>query len=273
MCLLLACLLLYDLARRETDDPAARRTVFYLLIAPASFFFSAVYTESLFLLCSVGVFYAVQRQWWGWAIVAALLAALTRAVGVLLWAVILWELARAWWSVRTRQTFFAYALVAACTLLIPLGLISFMAYNAAQFGTPTAFSQAQAAWGRTGFFTTNLFYELRQFFRDDWAGAAINVPSVLSLITLIGGAALIIPVWRRFGASYGVYTLVSWLIPIFSSTLYSQSLMRYASVIFPFFMLLGVWGRHEIVDRLITLTFPVLLGLLLAMFAAVIFVG
>ena len=49
-----------------------------------SFFFSAVYTESLFLALSAGCFYLARRERWVWAGVLGGLAAATRSIGVLL---------------------------------------------------------------------------------------------------------------------------------------------------------------------------------------------
>jgi hypothetical protein len=103
LCFLGALFLLYDLVRR--DYPLIRpgdtalalpgRTVFYLAIFPLAFFFWAVYSESLFLLLAVGVFWAARRGHW-WLAAACLGAALwTRPFGVVLVLPLLWEMALA----------------------------------------------------------------------------------------------------------------------------------------------------------------------------------
>src|SRR3954449_2473339 len=81
-----AALVLFDrLAVLETGSAAiGRRAVWLLALFPASLFFSAVYTEGLFLLLSVGSFYAARRGRWAWAGVLGGLAAATRNVGVML---------------------------------------------------------------------------------------------------------------------------------------------------------------------------------------------
>src|SRR4051794_31899474 len=80
-----ALVLFQRLAVLETgSEPIARRAVWLLALFPASLFFSAVYTESLFLLLSVGSFYAARRGHWAWAGVLGGLAAATRNVGVML---------------------------------------------------------------------------------------------------------------------------------------------------------------------------------------------
>ena len=65
---------------RET----ARRTVLYVAVFPFAFFFTQVYTESLFLLTSVSAVTAAVVSRWGWAGFFGGLAALTRPNGILI---------------------------------------------------------------------------------------------------------------------------------------------------------------------------------------------
>jgi hypothetical protein len=89
-----ALVLLYWLVSLDFDQKVAKRTLWAIALFPTSLFFSAVYTESLFLMLAVGsLFAARQRKWWIAGIVGAL-AALTRSYGVLLlvpFAVLLWQ--------------------------------------------------------------------------------------------------------------------------------------------------------------------------------------
>ncbi|MDQ3045109.1 MAG: hypothetical protein M3R06_08170, partial [Chloroflexota bacterium] len=79
-----ALMLLYRLVVEDFDRAVARRTLWALALFPTAFFFSAVYTESLFLLLAVGALLAARLGNWWVAGVAGLLAALTRSYGVLL---------------------------------------------------------------------------------------------------------------------------------------------------------------------------------------------
>ena len=54
--------LLYRLTELELDSRAADAAVLLLAFAPMSLFFTAAYTESLFLALSVGAFYAARRR-------------------------------------------------------------------------------------------------------------------------------------------------------------------------------------------------------------------
>ena len=60
----------------------ARLAVLVTALAPMSFFLSAVYSESLYLALSVGLFYAARRGRFLTAGLLAALAAATRSAGV-----------------------------------------------------------------------------------------------------------------------------------------------------------------------------------------------
>lgn len=91
--LLAAAMLLYRLVEGEFGQSIADRSVWLMLIFPMAFFGSAIYTESLFLFCTIGALYAARRQRWGWAALLGMAAASTRLVGVVMAPVLLAE----WW--------------------------------------------------------------------------------------------------------------------------------------------------------------------------------
>jgi hypothetical protein len=70
--------------RGEHRGDVARLAVFATALAPMAFFFSAVYSESLYLALSVGVFWCARQGRWGWAGVLGALAAATRSAGLVL---------------------------------------------------------------------------------------------------------------------------------------------------------------------------------------------
>lgn len=88
---LIACIYLYQLTTMEFNSIVAQRAVLYMLIYPMSFYLSAVYSEGLFLMLSIGcIFYARQRSWLLCGIFGGL-AALTRSQGVVLVMAVAWE--------------------------------------------------------------------------------------------------------------------------------------------------------------------------------------
>jgi hypothetical protein len=83
-CFLFGLVVLHRLVTLELGEENARVCVMLLAFSPMALFFSAVYTESLFLALSVGCIYLARRdRWWG-ACLLGTLAAASRNTGVLL---------------------------------------------------------------------------------------------------------------------------------------------------------------------------------------------
>lgn len=71
------------LARLDTRE-VARLAVLLTAFAPMAFYFSAIYSESLYLALSVGLFLCARRGRWGTAALLGALASATRSTGVAL---------------------------------------------------------------------------------------------------------------------------------------------------------------------------------------------
>src|SRR3954452_15225641 len=97
-CFVVALAVLHELTRLELGAGAARWTVIALAASPMSFFFSAVYSESLFLAASAGSLLSARRGRWWWAGALGGVAAATRSAGV----VLLVPLVLFAWSARPR---------------------------------------------------------------------------------------------------------------------------------------------------------------------------
>jgi hypothetical protein len=247
--------------------------VWYLLIFPASFFGSAIYTESLFLLLAIGGLYLARKGAWESAALFGFLAALTRLVGILVAPMLLVE----WWMQRRRgepesrpSRWAAIALV-----LVPLGTAAYVFYLWRAFGDPLAFAQASAAWGREPASPLATVADLLGRPPAGWGAALLagSLPLDNWLDLLVGllflglGSVLL---WQRRW-SEGVFVVLGTLIPLSSGLLMSQR--RYVWVLFPAFILLARWGGRPWVDRAITAAFLLGLGLFTAMFANWYWVG
>jgi hypothetical protein len=77
---------LHRIVTLDFSDTVARRTVWALALFPTAFFFTAIYTESLFFLFAVAALYYARQREWLLAGIIGLLAALTRSAGVMLLA-------------------------------------------------------------------------------------------------------------------------------------------------------------------------------------------
>ena len=141
---------------------AAMLAVALLCIAPQSFVFSAVYTESVFLLLMVAAMFHLRREQYVRAGIAAAMLSATRANGVffILFALV-WSIQQFGWRsvLRPWQQAEAYIPI----LLAPLGLFAWWGYCYSTTGD--AFAQVSSVghgWGWVGsFFVENVWWYLQ----------------------------------------------------------------------------------------------------------------
>jgi Gpi18-like mannosyltransferase len=273
---LLGLILFFRLTELEFQDiGTASRAVLYISIFPTAFYFTAIYTESTFFVLAVGSLYFARRQMWVWAVILGILCSLTRIIGILMWGVVAlewmrlhgWTLAtvyrrQAWLNLWQgfRQDYKSAAVIAT----MPAGVLGYMLFLYLRFGDPLAFWSTQVGWNRE---MVGPFYILWREIQiaaqgDLWKGS-IHFRPILNLMAIFTTLLMIIPIWRRLGEGYGLFALLSILIPLSSS---SMSMTRFMLVIFPIFMIWGRWGRHPIVDRVMTIGFSIFLGIFLAIF-------
>lgn len=281
---------LYALTRREFDDAAAARAVFYLAAAPTAVFFSALYTESVFLALTAATFYYARAGRWGGAAIAAGLASATRNTGVLLGAVIAIEglhqaglFARpAGWrppqllahlrSLLPRLWAAVPALIAAAWAVV--GLVSYMLFLGRTYGDPLAFIHVQAAWGRAAGpsgFSSILAKTISELGVGNLGLGQVNAKVVLDVAATLFFLPLTVAVAVRMRPAYGVYTAMTFLVPLSTGT--TGSMTRYVLMLLPAFMLLAHWGRRPTVDRLVLVSFLPLMSYMAVLFAHWYFAG
>jgi mannosyltransferase PIG-V len=239
--------LLHSLAHERLGEEGARRALLYLAVFPMSLFLQAVYSESLFLLLVLTAFTWAERRRFALAGVATGLAILTRAAGLAL----LPALALLAWRERERlRSLGGLALALPVAAIYPLVLWQ-------QVGDPLAFRDAQDRWHRH-FSAAGPFGGIWDGLVAGWRGleqfvvghgthvsgvspmhaAAENLQALVFLILF---AVLAVVAWRRFGAAYGLFAVVSLSIPLSypSSRWPLLSLPRFGLVVFPFFLALA----------------------------------
>ena len=266
LALLLATMLFYCLVELEWGQPVADRAIWYLLIFPTSFFGSAIYTESLFLLCAIGAFYFARRGYWEGAGLLGIFAALSRLIGLLVAPLLLVE----WWMQRRKAMVKRPSLWTLITpAMAPLGTLAYMAYLGQVFSDPFAFSHASAAWGRVPSTPWTMIEELFATPVGGWGAALsagfIHLDNWLDFLFVISflGMGIVLLVQKRW--SEGTFVTLGALIPLFTGLLMSQR--RYMWVLFPAFILLARWGERTWVDRLLTVLFLTGLALFTVLFA------
>ncbi len=246
-----AFVLLESLAEPRLGAAGARRAVLYLALFPAALFLQAVYSESLFLFLCLAAFALAERGRLVEAGAVAGLAILTRPVGVaLLPSLALLAGRRSWRLAGALPVTAAYPL-----------------YLWWKLGDAGAFARAEGTWHRH-LSPVGPLGGIWDGLRAGWAGArqlasgsnahaywsavspadsaplrtaTLNLELLAFLVLFVVLAAI---AWRRFGAPYGLFAVLSLALPLSvpSSRWPLLSLPRFGLTIFPLFLALAWLG-------------------------------
>ncbi|MEP7166976.1 MAG: mannosyltransferase family protein [Candidatus Woesebacteria bacterium] len=225
--------LLFTFIQEKFNPKTAWGAVITVLIFPTSFFFGALYTESLFMLLVIGSFYAAHRKKWRLAGVLAAFASCTRVVGIFLVPALLIEL---WSHKEQRSAKNVLAILIGCA-----GLLAYMAYLWTSFGDPLLFAHVQSGFG-AGRSTTIVLYP-----QVLWRSLKILLtsPRNIAYVTYIQefaagtlGLILLLLAYKRVPKSWTVFALLCFFFPPLTGTFSSMS--RYLLVCFPIYIL-GGW--------------------------------
>ncbi|HEX5307944.1 MAG TPA: mannosyltransferase family protein [Solirubrobacteraceae bacterium] len=233
----------------------ARLTVLTCAFGPMAFFFSAVYSESLYLALSVGAFLFARRGRWPLAAACAGLAAATRSSGValalplaLLYLYGPRDDRRPDRECHRLQPRYRLRADLLWLLLVPAGIVAYGVYLGLAGGDPLAPFHAQAGWSRHfagpfGGAWTGVLAGLRAV---GHAGTAASHNLVLLAFLAVGAVGLV-GVLRLLPFAYGAYVLAALALPL-SYPVSSQPLMslpRFLLVLFP----LNIWLGTRLLDR------------------------
>ena len=226
-CFACALWLLHRLVELEAGRSVATAAVWLIALFPAAVYFGAPYSESLFLLASVGAFYAARTDHWAVAGMAAAAAGATRSAGL----VMLVALVLLWFDSRRRRP-----ADLAWLALAPLGLAAYALYLGLEHGDALAFLDAQDAWYR----------EFAGPFVGAWDGAVAAWEGATIDAVLFGflvfAVVAVIGTFRRLPLAYGSYALAALALPL-SFPVDPQPLMslpRFVAVLFPLFIWLAL---------------------------------
>ncbi len=240
LALLGVLVLLYRLVSSFTDVSIARRALIYFLLFPTSFFLTAAYTESLFLLFVLGSMYAASRRRWGWALTWGAFAALTRLQGVLL----VIPLAYMLWRDSAGMSLKKVTLRALPFALIPLATLGFLGFSSLSLLNTyqgTLHARFVFPW------------------ENVWATVSVltngkgSIVDALNLIVTLGLLGMMFPVWKKLPLEYTLLSLLMLLAPMLRMTTTQPlvSMTRYALAVFPVFIVLAMWGKNPWVNRLV----------------------
>jgi hypothetical protein len=242
---LAASFLIAKFFRDELGEETALLSMSFFWFFPYSLFFSAGYSESLFLSLVLLGFVFLRMKMFVPAAIAAGLSLGARPVGLAMLPAVLWEI---WRCERTPTQFIAPKMML-CGILSLSGLLVFMLFLTLQFGEPFAFVTAQSSW-HTPVSERLLSGSVLHPFRH------VNIKT--------GGwffcfAALSVLSFWRLRAAISLFGLGVLMIPYLTIGI-TDSADRFVIVCLPAFMCLGtLCKKYPVVSIVIIAVFSALL--------------
>jgi hypothetical protein len=239
---------LYRLARLDLSDDEARASLLLLAFYPFAMCYSAVLTESVFLLAVTAAFFYFRRAAYLKAVPFAFALGLLRpngfliAVPLTIVAVVPFARSRGWLpgSADAEAARWTRLIAAIAVAALPLiAMLGHAAYVQSMTGDAFAFVKAQQAWGRGKAELLNVLDARSSMIASEGLAAyARSYPiEILESGAAIVALAAVVPIVLRFGLAYGLFVAMAVLPPFI--TLGSISLGRYTAPLFPLFLLLG----------------------------------
>lgn len=248
--LIVAAYFLYRLVEYESNSGIARNSVVFLFLFPSAFIFSGVFTESLFLACTLISFYCAQRGRWLWVGIFGGLAAATRSVGILMALPLFLEYLRS-------KDFKIHNIGADILYLgfIPVGLSLYALQCYLVTGDFLAFAHIQfTGWGhewsnpftvlRNSLTTNNLLHNFQGIF------------TFAMLVILLVGA-------KRIGTTFFLTGMILLLLPIISGGDSLHGMLRFSLVAFPLYISLAKLFEDRPSGQLLGLGLALLQGFLM----------
>jgi hypothetical protein len=257
-CFLGALIYLFRLARQFMDEDHAAAAIVLLACYPFAVFYSAVYTESLFLLAAVGAFYHLAGGQSARAAAWGVLVGLARPNGFLVSVPLLVlaiqpllaaRMPPSWrWLCVGRDSVLrpaqanrsfdtAWRLAAAAMPVV--GLLVYAGYLYSLTGDPLIWARAQAAWGWNYRGLAGVMSgPFRQLIEFGFLTSIRTMPAeTLNVLAAVLSIAAIWPVVRRFGLASGLFVAVNLAVPLMAGR--ALVVGRMTSVLFPVFLWLG----------------------------------
>ncbi len=238
--ILASLFLIYKILKLEKqNDSYILKVILLLLFFPTSFYFLAFYTESIFLLLSLLVFYFLNKKNYLLSSVFCAIATGSRIVGITLIIPIVYEIYLEY--KKTKKINFSF-------LLAPTGLFLYMIFNQVSSGNAFSFYLKLESWNKKisilGPFQ-GIFLNIQNII-NDLIRLKINDSHLIKcteLITIFFYIYLCFYLYKKIKISYWIFIISNILIILFSGSL--TSIHRYVLILFPiyFFVAKKIHGK------------------------------
>lgn len=229
---------IYKLLKLDFSENIARWGTIFLLVFPTSFFFGSVYSESLFLLLLVTVFYFARTKRWFLVGVCGFLLVVTRLAGLLILPALIYEL------YKNGDSFKKKLRQSIPLLMVPLGLIIFSWFSFVKWGSALNFINGHGdlsngrsvntviLFPQTIYRYLKILISVPQNYYEWWV-ALLEITTFFLVFFL-----LIIAFRKRIRKSYMIFSALAFLLPVLSGTF--TGLPRYVAVLFPIYITLAL---------------------------------
>lgn len=242
----------WRLACDTIGEDRAAAAVALLAAYPFAVFFSAAYTESLFLLGSIATVYHFRRNELGAAAAWGLLVGLTRPNGFFL-AVVLGllfiERLRSRAIGQSPNPDVTKSLLAAAAPVA--GMLIYSAYVHHVTGAWFGWARLHEAWGRSygGLAPVTRAYG---WITDEGLLQVVeNIPyDTLNSLGFLFALGMVWPAWRRLGLAYAAFIVINIVPPLLAGGVLSMG--RISATLFPMFLALAAVASPRLVTPLIT---------------------
>jgi hypothetical protein len=248
-----AAVYLWRLARETIGEARAPAAVALLAAYPFAVFFSAAYTESLFLLGALAAVYHFRRQELAPAAAWGFLVGLTRPNGCFLSIVLACFIAERWWAERKLSTFpdFQISKSLASASAPGLGMLAFSAYVHRLTGDFFGWARLHEAWGRSFEGLAPVSRAYGWLTEEGLTRVVQNVPfDTLNSLALIFVLLMLWSIVRRLGFAFAVFVLVNVVPPMLAGGVLSMG--RLTATLFPVFLALAAVLPPRAVTPLVT---------------------
>lgn len=237
---LISLFIFWKLVRIDYSEKIAFWSLISLLVFPISFYFGAMYTESLFLLLALSAFYAARKKIWFLAGFLGMLASATRVIGILLLPALIVEWFQGVKNRKKQSSIFGLLSL----LLIPVGLVLYILFLQKTTGNPLAFYNELGAFGEQRSGQLVPLYQVFWRYIKMLATTTMSDPIYLT-VSMEAVAGFFVPVlllWgyiKKMRISYLLFGALAYMLPTLTGSF--SSMPRYVLVIFPLFILLGIF--------------------------------
>lgn len=217
----------FNLIKIKFDEKVATWSLIFLVCFPTSFYFGAVYSESLFLLLITSAYYLAEKNKFFLASILGGFSASTRVIGVFL---------------APTLKFSKNPKLLLTLLIIPTGLVLYIIYLKIAFNNPLYFINAQNAFGNqrsTGelIFLPQVIFRYIKIFMT--TSGLVLVSSIFEFAAAFFAYVILFLCFgqNKIKREWIVFSLIAISLPTLTGTL--SSMPRYILVAFPIYIYLA----------------------------------